>query len=331
MRKQQLSANGPIVSALGLGCMGMSEFYGPIDEMEAVKTLERAVELGVTHFDTADIYGFGHNEELLGKTLKSHRNQLFIATKFGVIRDKNDPLARGVNGHADYVKQSCEGSLKRLGIDTIDLYYVHRIDPLVPIENTMEALAELVQQGKIRYIGLSEASPEVIRRAHAVHPLTAIQTEYSLWSRSPEKEVIPLCQSLGIGFVAYSPIGRGFLSGKIKTTNVLDQTDARRYFPRMQDENFAHNLKIVDLIENFAKTKNCTPTQLCLAWVLAQGDYITAIPGTRHRSYLEENCNAFSINLTPDDISRLSETFPFGYAKGDRYPPGFMVSYGLKE
>lgn len=331
MRTQQLSANGPIVSALGLGCMGMSEFYGPVDELEAIKTLERAVELGITHFDTADVYGFGHNEELIGRTLKSHRDQLFIATKFGIVRDKNDSTARGMNGHPAYVKTSCEGSLKRLGIDTIDLYYVHRIDPLVPIEDTMGALAELVQQGKIRHLGLSEASPEVIRRAHAVHPLTVIQTEYSLWSRGPEKEVLPLCQSLGIGFVAYSPIGRGFLTGKMKTIDVLDQADARRYFPRMQDDNFTHNLKMIDLIENFAQQKNCTPAQLCLAWVLAQGDYITAIPGTRHRTYLEENCNALSVNLTPDEISQLNQTFPFGYAKGDRYPSDFMASYGLKE
>ncbi len=331
MLKKTISQDGFSVSELGLGCMGMSEFYGPIDEKEAVKTLERAIELGITHFDTADVYGFGHNEELVGKTLNPYRDQVVIATKFGIVRDKNDPTARGINGRPDYVKESCEGSLKRLGIDAIDLYYVHRIDLDIPIEDTMGALADLVQQGKIRHIGLSEASPEIIRRAHATYPLTAIQSEYSLWSRGPEKDILPLCESLGIGFVAYGPVGRGFLTGKMKSLNVLDPTDARRHLPRFQDENLTHNLKVVETIETFAQSKNCTPAQLCLAWVLAQGKQITAIPGTRHRSYLEENCKSLNLHFTPEELSSLDKAFPFGFAKGDRYPAAMMATYNLKE
>jgi len=331
MHTKTISKNGLEVSALGLGCMGMSEFYGPIDEGEAIRTLEKAVELGITHFDTADVYGFGHNEELVGKVLKNHRHNLTIATKCGIVRNKNTPGERGANGRPEYVKESCEQSLKRLNMDTIDLYYIHRIDLEVPIEETVGALVDLINQGKIRYFGLSEASPDIIKRAHAVHPVAALQTEYSLWTRWPEKEVIPLCASLGIGFVAYSPLGRGFLTSKIEKESDLDPSDARHILPRLQKENFAHNFKMVEALKKYAESKGCTPAQLCLAWVLAKGDHITAIPGTKRSHYLEENCKAHAIILTPTEVAELDEIFPMGSAKGERYPPAFMTNYHLKE
>lgn len=331
MQEKTISKNGLKVSDLGLGCMAISEFYGPSNEKESIATLEKAIDLGVTHFDTADVYGHGHNEELVGKILKSHRDRIVLATKFGIVRDKNDPMARGINGHPAYVKTSCEQSLKRLGVDVIDLYYAHRMDPTVPIEETTQAMADLVKEGKVRYIGLSEAKPDIIRRAHAVHPLAAIQTEYSLWTRVAEKEILPLCQTLGIGFVAYSPVGRGILTGKLKSLNDLDPTDARRYFPRLHDENLAHNLRLVETVERLAKAKNCTPAQLSLAWILAQGPNMTAIPGTRHRSYLEENCQATKLHFSPEELALIDQNLPLGAAKGDRYPPDFMKEYQLDE
>jgi len=326
MLKKTISKTGLNVSELGLGCMGMSEFYGPIDDEEAILTLERAVELGITHFDTADIYGMGKNEVLVGKHLKKYRDQLIIASKFGIIRDLSDPTRRGISGKPEYVKLCCEASLRRLGMDTIDLYYAHRVDPTVPIEETMGALSDLAKQGKIRFIGLSEATPEVIRKAHRVHPLTAIQSEFSLWSRGPEKEVIPLCKELGIGFVAYSPMGRGFLTGKLRKTEQLASNDYRRFSPRFQEENLTENLKLVEKLEAMAKEHNCTPAQLCLAWVLAQGNHVTAIPGTKRRKYLEENCGAVQLKLTADNLEQLDREFPKGIAKGDRYPVAQMVN-----
>ena len=331
MQTKVISTTGLEVSKLGLGCMGMSEFYGHTDEAESMATLEKAIDLGITHFDTADVYGFGHNEKLISKILKSHRNRLIIATKFGIVRDQNNPMARSINGRPEYVKASCEHSLKKLGVDVIDLYYAHRIDPEVPIEDTVGAIDDLVKQGKVRYIGLSEVNPDLIRRAHAVHPITAMQTEYSLWSRGPEKEVIPLCKTLGIGFVAYSPIGRGFLTGKIKSLDTLETNDARRHFPRLHDENLFHNLKIVETIETLSKAKNCTPAQTALAWVLAQGHHVTAIPGTKRCTYLEENCQSVDITLTSEELDLLTTTLPHGFAKGDRYPSALMNEYHLEE
>lgn len=331
MQERTISKNGLTVSDLGLGCMAMSEFYGPTDLNESIATLEKAIDLGVTHFDTADVYGFGHNEELVGKVLKPHRDRIILATKFGILRDKDNPMFRGINGHPDYVKISCEQSLKRLNVDVIDLYYAHRMDATIPIEETVGAMADLVKQGKVRYIGLSEAAPDLIRRGHAVHPLAALQTEYSLWTRVVEKEILPLCESLGIGFVAYSPVGRGALTGKLKSLDDLDATDARRYFPRLHEENLAHNLKLIESLEHLAKAKNCTPAQLSLAWLLAQGPHVTAIPGTRHLTYLQENCDATQLHLTPDELALINQNIPAGAAKGDRYPPDFMKEYQLDE
>lgn len=319
------------VSALGLGCMGMSEFYGQIDESRSLQTIQRAFELGMTFFDTADMYGYGHNEELVGKAIKGFRDKIILATKFGIVRKKEDPQFRQVNGKPAYVKQQCESSLKRLGVNAIDLYYQHRLDPDTPIEETVEAMAELVKEGKVRYIGLSEASPEMIRRAHAVHPITALQSEYSLWSRGPEEAVLSVCKELNIGFVAYSPIGRGFLSGKIKSHKNFDSADFRRFLPRFQEENMEHNLKIVKIVEEMARHKNCTPAQLALAWVMAQGEHIVPLFGTTRPEHLSENLGSLEVKLTPEELETLNQKVPPRFAKGERYAAAVMQIYQLQE
>lgn len=328
MRQKKLSITGLTVSALGLGCMGMSEFYGSTEEIESLATLDRAIELGVTHLDTADIYGYGANEILIAKLLKRHRNKVTLASKFGIMRDINDPSVRGVNGAPSYVKACCEASLKRLGIETIDLYYMHRMDPNVPIEDTIGALSDLIKEGKIRYIGLSEASTELIRRAHAVHPLSAIQTEYSLWSRVPEKEILPLCQELGIGFVAYSPLSRGLLSNNMQVSH-LEPNDFRKNLPRFQNDNIQKNANLLAGLENFIKKKDCTLSQLAIAWVLAQGEHVTAIPGTKRRTYLEENYAAVDLVLSQDDLDTINTLVPMGSVSGLRYPVASMQQFKL--
>lgn len=324
MNKRKLGKKGPKVSAIGLGCMGMSEFYGPRDEKESLATLDRSLELGVTFLDTADMYGPYTNEMLVGQAITGRREKVFLATKFGIVRDPAEPGKRKVSGKPDYVRAACEGSLKRLGVDVIDLYYQHRVDPDTPIEETVGAMARLVEEGKVRHLGLSEASPKTIRRAHAVHPITALQTEYSLWSRDPEDEILDVCEELGIGFVAYSPLGRGFLSGTIRSFEDLAKDDFRRISPRFQGENFQRNLGVVDRIQEIAKEKSCTPSQLALAWLLAQRDIIVPIPGTKRRTYLEENAAAVSIRLTPEDLRRIDEVAPKGVAAGTRYPEAAM-------
>ncbi len=306
------------VSALGLGCMGMSEFYGSADEDEAVRTIHRALELGVTFLDTADMYGPFTNEQLVGRAIADRRDEVVLATKFGNVRGENGERL-GIRGDPDYVHSACDASLRRLGVDHIDLYYQHRVDQDVPIEETVGAMGELVQEGKVLHLGLSEASPETIRRAHEVHPITALQTEYSLWSRDPEDEILPTVRELGIGFVAYSPLGRGFLSGRFTSPQDLPDDDFRRHHPRFQGENFRRNLELVERVREIAREKDCTPGQLALAWVLAQGDDIVPIPGTKRVSYLEENVAATEIELTEDDLRRLDEIAPAGAAAGDRY------------
>ncbi|MGD0947164.1 MAG: aldo/keto reductase [Candidatus Binatia bacterium] len=316
------------VSAMGLGCMGMSEFYGPADEAEAIATIHRALDLGVTLLDTADMYGPYTNEELVGRAIRGRRNQVVLATKCGIVRDPNDRALRGINGRPEYIRTACDGSLRRLGVDHVDLYQLHRVDPQVPIEESVGAMGELVRAGKTRFIGLSEAGPETLRRAHATHPITSLQTEYSLWSRDPEEAILPTCRELGIGFMPYSPLGRGFLSGRIKCFEDLAPDDFRRYSPRFQEENFAKNLALVARVEEIARAKGCTAAQLALAWVLAQGDDIVPIPGTKRRSYLEENLGALSVRLSAEDLARLDAACPRGAAAGPRYPEAMMQFVG---
>ena len=325
MENRKLGKNGPSVSAMGLGCMGMSEFYGPGDERESIATIHRALDLGIGFLDTADMYGPFKNEELIGKAIAGKRDKFFIATKFGIVRGP-DPRMRSISGKPEYVREACDGSLKRLGIDTIDLYYQHRVDPQTPIEDTVGALGELVSAGKIRFIGLSEASAQTIARAHATHAITALQSEYSLWSREPEDETLAMCRKLGIGFVPYSPLGRGFLTGAIKRPDDFAADDYRRHSPRFQGENFAKNLALVTKVEELAARLSCTSGQLALAWVLAQGDDIVPIPGTKRRTYLEENAAAADVALSDADLAAIDGIFPSGAAAGMRYPEAMMRS-----
>jgi aryl-alcohol dehydrogenase-like predicted oxidoreductase len=326
MRKRRLGRHGLVVSAQGLGCMGMSEFYGATDEAESIATIQRALELGIDFLDTADVYGPHKNEELLGRALRGRRERVVLATKFGIVRDPANPMARGISGKPEYVRACCEASLRRLATDRIDLYYQHRVDPAVPIEETVGAMAELVKQGKVRYLGLSEAGAETLRRASAVHPISALQSEYSLWSRDPEDEILAACRALGIGFVAYSPLGRGFLTGQLKRFEDFAPDDYRRFSPRFQGENFSKNLQLVKRVESLARQKGCTASQLALAWVLAQGDDVVPIPGTKRRKYLEENAAASELALGAEDLARIDEVAPRGAAAGERYPAAMMAS-----
>jgi aryl-alcohol dehydrogenase-like predicted oxidoreductase len=322
MQQVPLGSQGLVVARQGLGCMGMSEFYGDADEAESVATLHRALELGVTMLDTADMYGPYANEELIGRAIADRRDRVVLATKFGLVRDPGNPVSRGFDGSPAYVRRSAEGSLRRLGVDHIDLYYLHRVDPQTPIEETVGAMAELVQEGKVRCLGLSEAAPATIRRAHAVHPLTALQTEYSLWARDPEAELLPLLRELGIGFVPYSPLGRGFLTGTLRSLDGLAADDYRRSQPRLQGENLTANLPIVDAIREVAEARDAAPSQVALAWVHAQGEDVVPIPGTKRRRWLEQNVAALDLTLTADELERLGAV---GGAQGDRYYDMRMV------
>jgi aryl-alcohol dehydrogenase-like predicted oxidoreductase len=323
MQARRLGRQGLEVSAIGLGCMGMSAFYGGRDEDEATATIHRAIELGVTFLDTADMYGLGRNEELVGRAIRDRRDRVVLATKFGNVRAP-DGRPLGINGRPEYVRSACEASLRRLGVEVIDLYYQHRVDPDTPIEDTVGAMAELVRAGKVRFLGLSEAAPETIRRAHAMHPISALQSEYSLWSRDPEAAILPTLRELGIGFVPYSPLGRGFLTGQIRSPDDLEPDDWRRQNPRFQGENFQRNLDLVARVGEIAKRKGCTPGQLALAWVLAQGQDIVPIPGTKRRRYLEENVGALDVRLSPAELAEIDAAVPAGAAVGTRYPEAGM-------
>jgi aryl-alcohol dehydrogenase-like predicted oxidoreductase len=318
MQRRTLGREGLTVSAVGLGCMGMSDFYAGRDDAESLATIHRAIDRGVDFLDTADMYGPFTNERLVGKAIRGRRDRVVLATKFGNERGEDGSFL-GVNGRPDYVRKSCDGSLQRLGVDHIDLYYQHRVDRTVPIEETVGAMAEMVQEGKVRFLGLSEASPPTIRRAHREHPISALQSEYSLWTRDPEDEVLPLCRELGIGFVAYSPLGRGFLTGRFRSFEDLPEDDYRRNSPRFQGENFQKNLDLVERVEEIARRKKCTPAQLALAWLLIQGDDIVPIPGTKQRRYLDENLDSLRIELAPADLERIEEVAPKGAAAGERY------------
>jgi aryl-alcohol dehydrogenase-like predicted oxidoreductase len=324
MERRTLGTQGLTVSALGLGCMGMSEFYGERDEAEGIATIHLAIELGCTFLDTADMYGPFTNEELVGRAVAGRRDAVTIATKFGIVRSDN-PAERTISGRPEYVRKACEASLRRLGVDHIDLYYQHRVDPGVPIEETVGAMSRLVEAGMVRFLGLSEAGPETIRRAHSTHPISALQTEYSLWSRDPEDEILPLVRELGIGFVPYSPLGRGFLTGKYRSIDDFDEGDFRRVSPRFQGENFGKNLQLVARIEELARARGCTASQLALAWVLARGNDLAPIPGTKRRAYLEENLGALEVSLSADDLAHIDEIAPQGIASGDRYPEAGMA------
>ncbi len=328
MRYKKLDNSSLTVSAIGLGCMGMSEFYGPRNEEESVATIHLALDLGVNFLDTADMYGTGHNEELVGKAIKGRRNDIVLATKFGNVRGPDGSFL-GIDGRPEYVRGACEASLKRLNIETIDLYYQHRVDGSVPIEETVGAMARLAEEGKIRYLGLSEAAPATIRRAHRTHPITALQTEYSLWSRDPEDEILPTCRELGIAFVAYSPLGRGFLTGRFKSEEDFAPDDFRSKHPRFQGENFKRNLDLVCRVEQIASEKGCKASQLALAWVLAQGEDIVPIPGTTRRAHLEENIAALQLKLSPQDLARINEVAPKGVTAGERYPEQAMKVVNL--
>ncbi len=328
MEERYLGRSGLKVSAMGLGCMGMSEFYGTADPNEAIATIHRAIDLGITFLDTADMYGQGANEELIGKAIAGKRGQVVLATKFGIVRDTSDPIKRGINGHPDYVRKACDASLRRLGIETIDLYYQHRVDPSVPIEETVGAMSELVREGKVRYIGLSEPGPETLRRAHRVHPVAAVQSEYSLWSRDPETEIIPACRQLGVGFVPYSPLGRGFLTSRIRSVEDLPPGDYRARTPRFQKENLEKNRKLLDTLEEIAKKHQMTPAQVALAWIYAQGPEIIPIPGAKTIAHLEENAATLKHPISFIDVVRLAQAFPPGSAAGDRYPEDMMKLVG---